>query len=332
MKTRRPRTAKLKRRKEPTAARRPGSSAAADLQTQLDQRTRELAEARNHLAKALEQQTATSEVLRVISSSPGKLEPVFQAMLANATRLCEAKFGLLNLRDGEEFFRNVALYKVPKQLQAVRLNEVIRPHPQSGLARLLRTRQVVYIDDLTATPAYRDGDPVVRSTADLGGARTLVLVPMLKEQELLGTFVIYRTEVRPFTDKQIELVRNFAAQAIIAIENSRLLNDLRESLERQTATSEVLQVISRSPGELQPVAAAMLANATRICEADLGVFHLYDAGAFPVLAMQGATPAFADRHRREPRFRPKPEHPLGRLAATKAVIHIADALTEPPSM
>ena len=185
MKTRRRKTTKL------SAARcRRLRAAAAPPQPickkQLDLRTHEL-------AKALEQQTATSEVLRVISSSPGELEPVFQAMLANATRLCEAKFGLLNLRDGE-VFRCVAVYEVPKQLHAVRVNEVIRPHPQSGLPRLVRIRQVVHIDDLTTTPAYRDGDPVVRSTADLGGARTLVLVPMLKERELLGTFVIYRTE------------------------------------------------------------------------------------------------------------------------------------------
>jgi GAF domain-containing protein len=218
-KTQRGSMTKPKRNKAPTAARQ-ASSTLADLQQQVSALARELMEAR-------EQQTATSEVLRVISTSPGELEPVFQAMLANATRLCEAKFGLLNLRDGE-VFRCVAVYKVPKQLHAVRLNEVIRPHPQSGLARLVRIRQVVHIDDLTTTPAYHDGDPVVRSTADLGGARTLVLVPMLKERELLGTFGIYRTEVRPFTDKQIELVATFAAQAVIAIENTRLLNELKQ--------------------------------------------------------------------------------------------------------
>jgi GAF domain-containing protein len=245
-------------------------------------RTRELSE-------ALEQQTATSEVLGVISSSPGELEPVFQAMLANAVRLCDAKFGTLNLYDGEAF-RAGALHNVPPAYADIRRGMVIRPDPSSSLGRVSRTRQVVHIDDLRTTEPYLEGNRAVRSLADLGGARTLVTVPMLKENELTGVIGIYRQEVRPFTDKQIELVKNFAAQAVIAIENTRLLNELRqrtddlgEALEQQTATSDVLQVISSSPGDLTPVFQAMLENATRVCDAKFGNMFLFEGARFEPL-------------------------------------------------
>src|SRR5262245_25838804 len=229
----------------------------------------------NELRESLQQQTATSEVLSVISSSPGELESVFQAMLENATRICEAKFGTLNLYDGS-VFEIAAHYNVPPAFAESRLHKVIRPHPSSAHAKVVQTKQVVHIEDLTTTTPYREGDPAVTAIGDLGGARTIVIVPMLKDDRLVGTIVIYRQEVRPFTDKQVKLLTNFANQAVIAIENTRLLTELRESLQQQTASSDVLQVISASPGELEPVFRVMLENATRICTASFGGLLLYD--------------------------------------------------------
>jgi two-component system NtrC family sensor kinase len=200
---------------------------------------------------ALKQQTATLEVLRVISSSQGELQPVFESILANATRVCEAQFGHLLLCEGDAF-RNVAMRDAPIALVEKTRGQLFHPHPESPLAQAAITKQPVQVRDLMVSRPYLDGHPAVVMRVKLGGTRTIVGVPMLSGSEVVGVIILYRNKVRPFTDKQIELVKNFAAQAVVAIENARLLNELRESLRQQTATADVLEVISSSPGSLDP--------------------------------------------------------------------------------
>jgi signal transduction histidine kinase len=299
----------------------------ADLESKVEQRTAELSE-------SLEQQTATSEVLQVISSSPGELEPVFQTMLENATRVCGANFGSMNLYDGDRF-EIVALYNVPPAFAASRDNQLFRPHPESGLGTLVRTRQVVHIHDLTKSPAYLAGDPAVVAITDVAGARTIVIVPMVKEDELIGTIAIYRKEVRPFNDKQIALVENFTKQAVIAIENTRLLKELRartddlsESLQQQTATADVLKVISRSAFDLKSVLTTLTESAKSLCGASLGIITLRDGEVMRLQAESGCTQAFVDFMQANP-IRPGRETITGRVFMDGTPVHVADVQHDP---
>jgi signal transduction histidine kinase/putative methionine-R-sulfoxide reductase with GAF domain len=328
VKTRRRKTVTLKRRNAPKAERGRGPSAASQ-ETEVARLTRERDEALEQLSEALEQQTATSDVLRVISSTPGELEPVFQAMLANAVRICEARFGNLYLHE-RGALRVVASHNVPRAFADARRRGPFRPAPGSALGKLIRTKQTIQTADTAATQPYAERDPAVVDAVELGGVRTSVAVPMLKNNDLVGAIVIFRQEVRPFTDKQIDLVTNFAQQAVIAIENTRLLNELRESLQQQTATADVLRIISSSPGELNPVFNAMLENAVRLCEAEFGHLFLYDREAFHTAALHSASQDLAEVLRRRPVVLRElhPDVPLARMARTKAVVHIADVRTE----
>ena len=251
------------------------------------------------LTEALEQQTATAEVLGVISSSAGDLAPVFDAMLGKAMQLCGANFGVLNTYDGKAF-HTAATYGLPSAYDEYRRSRPLEYGPGTGVYRLLQGEPFVELDDLRGSEAYVRGDPNRRALVDLGGARCLLAVPLLKDERVAGTVMIFREENRPFSQKQIALLQQFAAQAVIAIENTRLLRELREStedltelLQQQTATSEVLQIISSSPGDLIPVFDKMLENATRVCGAEFGSMLLAEDGGFRQAALYNPPAALA---------------------------------------
>jgi GAF domain-containing protein len=243
--------------------------------------------------EALEQQTATAEVLGVINASPGDLAPVFDAMLEKAMRLCEAKFGLMSTyHDGS--FRSVARRGVPNALRDFLLGDTPSPGRHSVLPRIIAGEDIVHVEDLSVSPQYLSGEPRARAFVDIAGARSYVVVALRKESELLGAFSVYRQQVRPFTDKQIALLQNFAAQAVIAMENARLITETREALEQQTATAEVLGVINSSPGDLAPVFDAILERAMSRCDAAFGFMTIYDGQVFIPCAMRNVPEPLAE--------------------------------------
>ena len=302
----------------------------ARLLNELRQRTTELTE-------ALDQQTATSDVLKVISSSPGELQPVFDAMLANATRLCEASYGTMWLHESGGQMRMAALHgRLPGTFgEKWVVGTLHRPSSSVPTARVFETGKPVQITDLKEHRSYAERDPLAVASVDVGGIRSLIAVPMLKDAAVVGAMTIYRREVRPFTERQIELVVNFAAQAVIAIENARLLNELRQrtgeletSLGHQTATSDVLKVISSSVFDLQKILEFVAETAARLCAAKQVAVYLLENQVYRFTIDFGLSPAYREIEKRQA-IVPGPETLVGRVALSGETVHILDVLSDP---
>ena len=267
-------------------------------------------------------------MLSIISSSPGELEPVFQTMLEKAVRICQATFGNIYRWDGHEL-ELVASHNVPPAFAEHRRRSPYRPSEYNAFGRMIATKTLVHAIDAAAERAYTERrEPGVVAAVELGGARTYVAVPLLKDGGLIGVLTVYRKKVRPFTDKQIELLSNFAAQAVIAIENTRLLSELRQSLEQQTATSNVLEVISRSAFDLQAVFETVAESSVRLCGADRAFIFRYDGELLRMIAAYNSPSAFKEWVAQHP-IRPGRHSGSARAALERRTIHIPDVRADP---
>ena len=313
-KARRRKTETLKRSNAPKAVAVPRSSEASR-KTEVARLTRELHE-------LLEQRVASSEILRIISGSPTDVQQVFDTIVASAVRLCGARMGAVYRFDGG-LVHLVAHYAYsPEVLEVLHRTYPRAPGSDQASGRAILSRAIVQIEDTFSDPNY------LSEAAHAGNWRSILAVPMLREGLPIGVIVFARNEPGPFAVAHIELVKNFADQAVIAIENARLLSELRELLQQQTATSEVLSVISGSPGELQPVFDAMLANATRICEAKFGTLFRFEGNAFHLAAQFGTPPELAEFQKRRGPFQPTPGNLFDDMMRTKQVRHTADLTAE----
>jgi GAF domain-containing protein len=319
-------SAKAKRRK--TTARKSRIAPTAVRASHSSREKAEVARLTRELSDARQQQAAMSEILGIISRSNFQLQPVLQSVVTTAMRLCRAEQAVI-YRQQDGTYRFAAGHSTVPAYIEIEKQTVILPDKGTVVGRTALTRQVARIDDAWNDPLYQK-----KRDAQIGGVRSMIGVPLMREGEPIGVIALARNRVEPFTEHEIDLVATFADQAVITIENARLFEaeqqrtrELTESLEQQTASSEVLKVISTSTGDLQPVFETMLEKAVRICDAKFGNIYRWDGETFRLLSAHNTPSAFAEARRRAP-LQPSPDTLAGRIVATKAVIHVTDARLE----